>query len=237
MLAGQVFTAVTGTVVFLVLTKVSGSERVLWKEPLQLWSAKALDNVSDLLGQVLLGALAVPAELGVFAVGVTLASAAAALAQATTAASYSKFLAHAERGDLTPARSVWRLTILGVVSTAAAGGAILVALALFGEMLFGPTFSGLTGITALLLIARICNDQWNLRVTHDTAHSDTGMLAPASIAGTLLAILCVVAVSLFGMLSAATMALSLCAGMAARLAMRALVVRRDRTPVRRPNAR
>ncbi|MDT0117735.1 hypothetical protein Q9R20_12115 [Microbacterium sp. PRF11] len=228
-LAGQVATVVVGVVITLVLGTKGSAAPTPWRDSLHLWSASAVDSVAGQLGQLVLAALSTASQVGIYSIAVMLGAVAGGLAQALTQVSYSRFLAQARSEVVTSAKSLVRLTIIGVASTLIVGVLLIAFVKLFGTVLFGPTFDGLALVTAAAMFSQILSDQWNLRVMFDTANRQVSQLIIASAAGAVTTGVLTVILVLTESLAAPTMALALAGGAASKIGARALISRKLRS--------
>lgn len=227
MFAGQVFASLYGVV--LAVFAISGRSRapVPWAFSLRFWSASAFDSVAGRLDQVLLAALTAAPVVGVYAIAVTCANASGGLTQALNQVAFSKFVGAEKTGAVDP-RTLRRMTIVGVATSAATGLVVILAVWWLWRPLFGASFAGLTPIVAVLVLAKVLQSQWMLRVLHDSAKESAGALLPASLISFLVLIASVTVLYTTGNLTGVTMAIAYLGMMIVRLSVRELVRLRRR---------
>lgn len=218
-LFGQVLTIILGSLICIPLLRRSGPVKIPWKFTLQFWSTSALDAVGGRIDQLLLAALAAPHILGVYAVAVTCASAAAGATQALNDITFSRFLSTGQRSDSSVLRS---RSLVGLAASLISGVVVVVLLSLLAVPLFGTDFEGLPVVCAILIIYQGITDQWNLRTYLDSASLNGQGLAASSAIG-LIALVGGLAIFLqFESLNGSVMAMFMVAMALLRLSSRAI---------------
>ncbi|UVT24121.1 oligosaccharide flippase family protein [Rhodococcus pyridinivorans] len=214
---GTALWAVAGTIVAIVSSrKLLASRRPAWGFSLRIWFTRLFDFVGMRVDQVLLAALATTSQLGTYAVAATCASASGALTQAL---GHVVFPDQAAASADAQSRN-GRVFLVGIGSSIASSAAMLLVIAVFGDILFGPTFDGLLPTAALLMVFQLLSDQWNLVVYRDSAGMSAGQLAGSSLVGLLTLCVSLVAVNMFWDINGISMAACMIAFGAARLISR-----------------
>ena len=218
-LFGQVLTIILGSLMCIPLIRRSGPAKIQWRFTLQYWSTSALDAVGGRIDQLLLAALAPPYVLGVYAVAVTCASAAAGSTQAINDITFSRFLSAEKKSDSSILRS---RSLVGMAASLTSGILVVVLISLLAVPLFGSDFESLPIVSAILIIYQGITDQWNLRTYMDSASLNGRGLAASSVIG-LIALLGGLAIFLqFESLSGSIMAMCMVAMACVRLVSRAM---------------
>ncbi|TFD63781.1 oligosaccharide flippase family protein [Cryobacterium ruanii] len=218
-LFGQVVTIIVGSLLCIPLLRRSGIVKIPWRFTLQYWSTSALDAVGGRIDQLLLAALAPPHVLGVYAVAVTCASAAAGATQAINDITFSRFLNAEQQAASTTLRS---RSFIGLAASLTSGILVIVLINMLAVPLFGTDFKSLPTVCAILIIYQGVTDQWNLRTYWDSASLNGRGLTASSVIG-LIALLGGLAVFLqFESLTGAVMAICMVAMALVRLTSRAI---------------
>ncbi|TFD20183.1 hypothetical protein E3T31_14800 [Cryobacterium sp. TMS1-13-1] len=218
-LFGQVLTIILGSLICIPLFRRSGRVRVPWRFTLQFWSTSAVDAVGGRIDQLLLAAMAPPNVLGVYAVAVTCASAAAGATQAINDITFSRFLNAEMKSDSSTLRS---RSLVGLAASLTSGILVVVLISLLAVPLFGTDFESLPTVSAILIIYQGITDQWNLRTYLDSASLNGRGLAVSSVIG-LVALVGGLAIFLqFESLNGSVMAMCMVAMALVRLTSRAI---------------
>jgi O-antigen/teichoic acid export membrane protein len=223
MLSGQVLTTIAGCY-FALRSRTTSRAAVPWNFSLKSWATNALDAVGGRGDQVALSALAPTPVLGVYAVAVTCATASAGLTSALNTLAFSRL---ARPADSESAAFLRRRSLMGVAFSAVSGGLIVVIVHLFGRVLFGPTFDGLTPVVIVLVLAQLVADQWILRVLSESGQETPTRLIQASFSAIIVLAAMVGSIAAFGLLSALSMAGAMLAFAVVRLLIWMVLKRRS----------
>lgn len=224
-LLGQVLAVLSGLVVAVPALRRTRRDPLPWSFSLRYWIASAMDGVTSRLDQLILTATVSASVLGVYAVAVTCASAAGGLTQAINHWTYSQMAAHPASAQ----KMVRSRARIGVVLSLGTGLVVIAAVAALGTRIFGPDFSGLTPVVAVLVLAQLLHDQWSLRVYRDSAREDGSAIAFSSAVAVVVLAAGAGALQALGLLDGVTMAVVVVASNAARLTVRGLVRRSSRS--------
>jgi O-antigen/teichoic acid export membrane protein len=223
MLSGQVLATAAGCY-FAIRSRTMSRVAVPWNFSLKSWGTNALDAVGGRGDQVALSALAPTPVLGVYAVAVTCATASAGLTSALNTLAYSRL---ALPVDAQNEAFLKRRSLLGITFSAVSGSLIILVVHLFGSVLFGPTFGGLTPVVVVLVMAQLIADQWGLRVLAESAQETPTRLIQASMAAIVALVLMVALLAVLGIVSALTMAAAMLAFAVVRLSVWTILKRRS----------
>lgn len=213
---GQLLGTLVGVALALPAVRRSGG-RLPWRFSVRFWSASAVDVVSGRVDQLLLAALASTSDLGVYAIGVTCANAAAALTQAFNATALRRFV---EYGDQDVRDILRRRSLYGGAVSALLGAAVVLATWAFARPLLGADFIQLPAVTAALVVGQLLNDQWYLRTYLDSARLNARGLTLASALGLVGALALIALFTRLGPLTDIRMAIAMIAVPTIQLAVR-----------------
>lgn len=228
-LGGQAVSIVLGVVFAVPLIRSAQRIKVPWRFSLHYWAGSAFDGIGARVDQLALAAFVMPAQLGVYAVGVTCASAAGGLTQALNQLTYPRLAA--SNPSVGVDILLRKRALMGLILSTVAGLAVVLLVWVAGSWLFGPTYSSLGWIVAILVVAQIMNDQWQLRTYADSASGDASGLMLSSALATALLVAGAAALAVLQELNGISMALLLVVFAACRLAIRSgyfRFLRRDR---------
>lgn len=223
-LLGQVLSTIIGCIFAFRLHRSDERVKVPWKFGLKYWSASAFDSLGGRIDQIMLASLTPISNLGVYAVAVTCAAASGAIAQAINHTGFAGLLRAASdsgKADLT------KKSLAGVVVSLLSGTAVVAGLSVFQEDLLGPGFDLLVPATALMILAQIAADQWQLRIYADSAMEDASGLWRSSGIALLVLLVAVTVLHATGRLDVITMAISMIIFGGVRLLGRYILRRND----------
>jgi O-antigen/teichoic acid export membrane protein len=222
---GSVVATLIGCAYALPAIKRSHRTPIPWNFSLRYWTTTAFDSVGGRLDQLLLTALNPAAVVGMYAVAVTCASASGGLTQALNHMTYSRF---AQSGSVSSSSTglLRRRTLLGGGLSVLVAVPVLLLVVFFGEAIFGPGYHDLAAVTAILIISQFLNDQWQLRIYHDSAAENARALTLASALGLASLALSAYLFYVAGSLNGVHMAICVVVFGAVRLASRTLLRRR-----------
>ncbi|SEJ40483.1 lipopolysaccharide biosynthesis protein [Demequina mangrovi] len=229
MLAGQVLAIGMGAVTAVMDLRSASTAPTPWAFSIRHWSNTVIEALTGNLDVVLLAAWSHPAEVGVYAVSVTVANATGGLTQALNQTHYARFAAAVRRGERV---SLKRASRTGLALSVTVGTVAAIGLWFAAEPVFGPDFAALPAIGALMIVARAIQDQWRLRVFHASATQKNGMVAPASVAGLVVLVSASALLHAEGMLDARMMAATMIAMGAFRVGLYGLLSRRKSAKIR-----
>ncbi|MFB9312329.1 hypothetical protein [Nocardioides plantarum] len=137
-------------------TEWSRPARVPWSFSLSYWFGTAFDSVGGRGDQLVLASLGSTEMLGLYAVATTCSSITGGVGQALNVIAYGR-----RRGDASYARRHSRVLLLFSLGL---GGGMVAGVWVFGEDVFGPDFSSLYQVVAVLVFTQALSDQWQWRV-------------------------------------------------------------------------
>jgi len=229
-LAGQVVATLVGCILAIPVFKNKRHGKLPWAFSFHYWSATAFDSLGGRADQLLLAALATPAALGTYAIGITFAAASGALTQAVNHSSYGRLVAAAtaENGESDASvvrRDFSKRAWFAFGVSTVVGAAVVLVVEVFGSWLLGPGFEDIGVITMFLVLAQIVNDQWQLRVYADSATREGRYLTYASASAFVVLVLGVVALEVLDAFNSVSMAVLLIFTGAVRLGVRSVLKR------------
>lgn len=215
--SGQLIWCVCGAYFVVREFRNLGDTPVNWRFGLNFWSASLFDTVGGRIDQLLLIAIAGPSELGVYAVALTCAAASGALAQAIGHVAFPDLIESSEEE-----RSILykKQSARGIIASTVTAAGIVSFLYFYSAALFGPTYEGLVGLTLVLSLYQLLNDQWHLLSYRDSATGDARSLRNASIFSLIVLVMTVSGFVLLDNLDALTTAISMVIFACSRIAFR-----------------
>jgi len=175
------------------------------------------------IDQVLLSALVAPAVLGVYSVASTLASASGGLTQAINTVAYGRIA----QGSAPSDRQYARFARIGLTISIMSSAFVVAVIALWHELILGPTFGGIVFPLSVLCVSQALSDRWNLRVYQQSAAQKSKGLSMPAILGLVTMVVIVTALQMLGILGATTMALAVLANAIVRLIARKIILARQ----------
>ncbi|KQS09164.1 hypothetical protein ASG04_09830 [Curtobacterium sp. Leaf183] len=222
-LCAQALAVLLGVVLAIPTIRARRPVRTPWRFSLHYWAGSAFDGIGARVDQLILAALVVPSQLGVYAVAVTCASAAGGFTQALNQLTYARL---ADTTSSTGGADLLRLrSLLGVCMSVVGGGLIIAVVAIFGGWLFGHSYDGLLPVVSVLVVAQALSDQWQLRTYADSASGKPGALMWASAIATAMLIVVATCLGVTGLLNGLAMAVLITAFSSARLVVRRILLR------------
>lgn len=221
MFAGQAVSVIV-SLVAVRTTGASVQRSFPWRRSLHLWLGSLSDAIGSRVDQLALAAFSTSGDLGKYAVAYTVAVASGGVSQAAGQYAYRDAIA---TGDL-DRRAIRRVSAVGIVCSLLVGSFATAAVAFLGPVLLGPSFSGLTPLTATLVLAQIATDQYQLRFAVDSVRGKPGRTSVISASSLTILLAAIGACEVAGVTSGLAIAFCVLGFGLARLCIRYFVVDR-----------
>jgi len=222
-LGGQVGASLVGIYAAVDLIRRTRTLPTPWGFSLPVWASFVAEGVALRIDQVLLSALVAPAVLGVYSVASTLASASGGLTQAINTVAYGRIA----QGSAPSDRQYARFARIGLTISIMSSAFVVAVIALWHELILGPTFGGIVFPLSVLCVSQALSDRWNLRVYQQSAAQKSKGLSMPAILGLVTMVVIVTALQMLGILGATTMALAVLANAIVRLIARKIILARQ----------